>query len=209
MEFSKVVSQRTSVRSFTSEPVPVAALREMVRIAGSAPCIGGKEVWSFIAIKNKDLIQKMADAVRTKYDEILPKNDERLTESVTNSVEMFSSIFTKAPALIAVLAEPYTAVIDNVLAQTSYSHSDINKLRNYPDIQTMGAAIENLLLAAVDMGYGACWQTGAMVAKEKLSELIGIKQPYSLIAFVAIGKPDKEVIPRIKKPVDEIFSVIE
>ncbi len=209
MEFSKVVSQRTSVRSFTSEPVPVAALREMVRIAGSAPCIGGKEVWSFIAIKNKDLIQKMADAVKAKYDEILPKNDERITENVTNSVEMFSSIFTKAPALIAVLAEPYTAVIDNVLAQTSYSHSDINKLRNYPDIQTMGAAIENLLLAAVDMGYGACWQTGAMVAKEKLSELIGIKQPYSLIAFVAIGKPDKEVIPRIKKPVDEIFSVIE
>lgn len=209
MEFSKAAEQRTSVRSFKNEPVPVEALKEMVRIAGSAPCIGGKEVWKFIAIRNKALIQKLADAVKAKYDEILPKNDERVTESVVNSVELFSSVFTKAPALIAVLAEPYTAVIDKVLAQTAYSHSDINKLRNYPDIQTMGAAIENLLLAAVDLGYGACWQTGAMVAKEKLSELIGIKEQYSLIAFVAVGKPDKEVIPRVKKPLDEIFSVIE
>ncbi|MBK6875277.1 MAG: nitroreductase family protein [Ignavibacteria bacterium] len=209
MEFSKVVEQRTSVRSFTSEPVPEDILREMVRIAGMAPCIGGIEVWNFVAITNRDLIEKMAHAVKAKYDEILPKNDERITESVRSSVEMFSSIFTKAPAVIAVLAEPYTAIIDKVLSQTSHSHSDINKLRNYPDIQTMGAAIGNLLLAATDLGYGACWQTGAMVAKEELSKLIGIKEPFSLIAFVAVGKPDSEVMPRMKKPVEEIFSVIQ
>ena len=208
MEFSKAAEQRTSVRSFTSEPVPEDKLREMVRIAGMAPCIGGKEVWNFVAITNKELIEKMAHAVKAKYDEILPKNDERITDSVRSSVEMFSSIFTKAPAVIAVLAEPYTAIIDKVLSQTSHSHSDINKLRNYPDIQTMGAAIENLLLAATDLGYGACWQTGAMVAKEELSKLIGIKEPFSLIAFVAVGKPDIEVMPRVKKPVEEIFSVI-
>lgn len=181
----------------------------MVRIAGMAPCIGGKEVWNFVAITNRDLIEKMAQAVKAKYEEILPKNDERITESVRSSVELFSSIFTKAPAVIAVLAEPYTAMIDKVLTQTSHSHSDINKLRNYPDIQTMGAAIENLLLAATDLGYGACWQTGAMVAKEELSTLIGIREPFSLIAFVAVGKPEKEVLPRVKKQVEEIFSVIK
>ncbi len=209
MEFKQAAELRTSVRNFTDEKIPVDKLKEMIRIAATAPCISGKEIWKFIAITKKDLMKKMAEVVKAKYDEVLPKNDERVNENVKRAVEMFSSVFTKAPAVIAVLAEPYVAIIDKVLTETSFTHDEMNKLRNYPDIQTIGAAIQNLLLSAVDMGYGACWLTGPMVAKEELSKLVGIKEPYSLIAFVAVGKPDKEVTPRIKKPVDEIFEVIE
>jgi nitroreductase len=209
MEFKQVAEKRSSVRNFTDEKIPIETLKEMVRIAAMAPCISGKETWKFIAITNKELIKKLSDAVKIKYEEILPKNDERVTESIKHAVEMFSSVFVKAHAVIAVLAEPYTAIIDKVLSETSFTHEEINKMRNHPDIQTIGAAIQNLLLSAVDMGYGACWLTGPMVAKEELSNLIGVKEPYSLIAFVAVGKPDKEVTPRIKKPVDEIFEVIE
>ncbi|MBK6505115.1 MAG: nitroreductase family protein [Ignavibacteria bacterium] len=53
MEFSKVVEQRTSGRGFTREPVPEDILRQMVRITGMAPCIGGIEVWKFVAITNR------------------------------------------------------------------------------------------------------------------------------------------------------------
>lgn len=209
MEFIKVASQRTSVRSFTDEPVPVEKLKEMVRVAGMAPCIGGKENWSFIAITNKELIKKMAEAVKAKYHETLPENDEQIKGNVRSAVEMFSTVFEKAPAVIAVLTKPYVAVIDKVLSSTVYTHSDINKLRNFPDMQTIGASIENLLLAVTDLGYGACWQTGPMVAKEELSKLIGVEDPYSLIAFVAIGKPDKVISPRDKKPLEEIFRLID
>jgi nitroreductase len=209
MEFKQVAEKRSSVRNFMDEKIPVEKLKEMVRIAAMAPCISGKETWKFVAITNKELIKKMANVVKSKYEEILPKDDERLTENIKHTVEMFSSVFVKAPAVIAVLAEPYTAIIDKVLSETSFTHEEINKMRNHPDIQTIGAAIQNLLLSAVDLGYGACWLTGPMVAKEELSKLIGVKEPFSLIAFVAVGKPDKEVAPRIKKPVDEIFEVIE
>lgn len=209
MEFTQVVEKRASVRNFTDEPVPVEKLQEMVRIAATAPCISGKETWKFVAITNKDLMKKMAEAVKLKYDEVLPQNDDRINENTKHAVEMFSSVFEKAPAVIAVLAEPYTAIIDKVLSITSYDHDELNKMRNYPDIQTIGAAIQNLLLSAVDLGYGACWLTGPMVAKEELSKLIKIEEPYSLFAFVAVGKPGSEVKPRIKTPVEEIFEIIE
>jgi nitroreductase len=104
---------------------------------------------------------------------------------------------------------PYEAVIDKILSQTAYSHEELNKLRNYPDIQTVGAAIQNILLSAVDLGYGACWLTGPMVAKEELSKILKIESPDSLIAFVAIGRPDKESKPRLKSPLENIFSIIE
>lgn len=209
MEFIDVIEKRASARNFTDEPIPLEKLKEMVRIAGTAPCISGKETWKFVAITNKEIMQKMAEAVKSKYNDILPDNDERLTENTKRAVEMFSSVFVKAPAVIAVLAEPYTAIIDQVLAETSYTHDEINKLRNFPDIQTIGAAIENLLLAAVDMGYGACWLTGPMVAKDELSEIMEVKDPFSLFAFVAVGKTDKEPVPRTKTQVDDILEILD
>jgi nitroreductase len=209
MEFKQTVEQRASVRNFTDEVVPEEKIKEMIKYAGMAPCVGGKETWRFIAVMNKDIINKMSTAVKNKYDEILPKNDERITENVNRTVEMFSSVFTKAPVVIAVLSEPYTAIIDMAIENTSFTHEQINKLRNYPDIQTIGAAIQNLLLAAVDLGYGACWLTGPMVAKEELCNLLVVKEPYSLMAFVALGKPDKQPLPRIKTPVEDILKFIK
>jgi len=208
MDFKLVVEQRASVRNFTDEAIPEESIKEIIKCAGMAPCVSGKETWKFIAVMNKDVMTKMSSAVKNKYNEILPKDDDRVTENVKRTVEMFSSFFTKAPVVAAVLAEPYTAIIDKVIENSSFTHEQINKLRNYPDVQTIGAAIQNLLLAVVDMGYGACWLTGPMVAKEELSKILNVKEPYSLMALVAIGKPDKEPVPRPRTPVEDILEFI-
>jgi nitroreductase len=209
MEFKDVAQKRTSVRNFTDEKVNIDDLKDMIRLAGTAPCISGEETWRFIAVTNKELMQQMAQVVKQKYFEIIPANHDQVTENVKIAVEKFSSIFLNAPAVIAVTMRPYEAIIDKILNQTSYSHEELNELRNHPDIQTAGAAIQNLLLSAVDLGYGACWLTGPMVAKEELSKILKLESPYSLMAFVAVGKPDKEPKPRAKSPLENIFSIIE
>jgi nitroreductase len=208
MEFKQVVEQRASVRNFTDTAIPEDKIKEMIKYAGMAPCVGGKEPWKFIAVMNKDIINKMSKAVKDKYDEIIPKNDERITENVKRTVELFSSVFTKAPVVVAVLNEPYIAIIDRAIENSSFTHEQINSLRNHPDIQTIGAAIQNLLLAAVDLGYGACWLTAPMVAKNEICKLLNIKEPYSLMALVAIGKPDINPIPRTKEPVEDILEFV-
>jgi nitroreductase len=69
------------------------------------------------------------------------------------------------------------------------SHEEINQMRNYPDMQSADACIQNLLLSATDMGYGACWLSAPLIARNELETLLDIQEPYCLIAFVAIGKP--------------------
>jgi nitroreductase len=209
MEFKSVAEKRTSIRNFTDEKVKLDDLKEMIRIAGTAPCISGEETWKFIAVTNKDVMKQMALAVKQKYSEIIPENNDQVSENVKVAVEKFSSVFLNAPVVVAVTMSPYEAVIDKILSQTAYSHEELNKLRNYPDIQTVGAAIQNILLSAVDLGYGACWLTGPVVAKEELSKILKIESPNSLMAFVAIGRPDKESKPRLKSPLENIFSIIE
>jgi nitroreductase len=89
------------------------------------------------------------------------------------------------------------------------SHEEINRIRNYPDIQSAGACIQNMLLAAVDLGYGACWLSAPMIAKQEIESILKLKEGFHLIAFVAVGKPDRPVVPKEKKAVDEMIELID
>ncbi len=205
MELQKAIEKRTSVRSFKDTPVPVADLKHLVKMGGFAPSVNNYQPWKFYAITNHNLLGRMAEQVKKKIEEI-PENESIASENIKSQVEFFSTFFENAPAVIAFSMEDYESVLEQGVQM---SHQDINILRNYPDIQSAGAAVENILLAAVDMGYGACWLSAPMMAKEALEELIGITDPYHLMAFVAVGVPDREFKPKEKKPLEEIFELIE
>ena len=58
-----------------------------------------------------------------------------------------------------------------------------------------GAAVENLLLQAVDLGYGACW-CGCWPSPRisKLQELLNTQSVP--VALIAVGVPDEDPAPR-------------
>ncbi|MGM0532755.1 MAG: nitroreductase family protein [Bacteroidota bacterium] len=205
MELQKAIENRTSVRSFKDTPVPVADLKHLVKMGGFAPSVNNYQPWKFYVITNHNLLGRMAERVKKKIEEI-PENKSIASENIKSQVEFFSTFFEDAPAVIALSMEDYESVLEKGV---DMSHQDINILRNYPDIQSAGAAIENILLAAVDMGYGACWLSAPMMAKEALEELMGIGEPYHLMAFVAVGVPAKDIKPKEKKPLEDIFELIE
>ena len=209
MELQKAIENRRSIRKFTEESVPEVDLRKLVKNATLAPSIANSEPWRFIAVTKKVLINKMKDEVQKKYDSLLSNASDDLVGKIKERIKHFSSLFNDAPAVIAIISQPYQAVIDDVLKETNYGHEDMNELRNFPNVQTIGAAVQNILLSAVDMGYGACWLTGPMVAKQELEKLLEIKQPESLFAFVAVGKPAMNPKAKEKKAFDEVFQLID
>ena len=205
MDLKQAIEIRTSIRNFTDESVPVNDLKELVRMAGLAPSVNNYQPWKFYAITNKEILSKMAFRVAEKIKE-LPANKSIASENVKSQVEWFATFFENAPAVIAMVMEDYESVLEKGV---QLSHDEINKIRNFPDMQSAGAAIQNLLLSAVDMGYGACWLSAPMMAKESLEKILDIEHPYHLIAFVAIGKSARELQPKSKKSLDEIFKLID
>jgi nitroreductase len=201
MNLNETIEKRHSVRKFLADPVPVDHLKEMVRHAGLAPSVNNAQPWQFIAVTNKDKIAEMAEIVHKKVQELFADSDK---ENVAKTVEYFSTVFEQAPAVILVAEEPYKAIADDIM-----DHEKINDMRRRPDIQSLGAAVENLLLSAVELGYGACWLSGLMVARPELEALFAIKAPLELMTAIAVGKPDGEPRKREKKPVDEIFQLID
>ncbi|MGC9341983.1 MAG: nitroreductase family protein [Bacteroidales bacterium] len=205
MELKHAIEKRTSIRSFSDEKVPVEDLKELVRRAGLAPSVNNYQPWDFIAITNKDTLENLAIIISEKYKDF-PFKKSDVTTNVKKQVEWYSTFFTGAPALIAVVLKEYESVLER---GTEISHEEINKMRNYPDIQSTGACIQNLLLSAVDMGYGGCWLSGPMIARAEIEEILEIQKPSILLSFVAIGKPSKEFKPKSKEDLGEKMRIID
>jgi len=208
MELNETITKRTSIKKFTDEHVSIDDLKEMVRRAGLAPSINNSQPWKFYVITNQNILQAMAKAVQLKIDELFPEVNGK-DANIKATINIFSTIFVKAPAVIAVAAKPYEALSDKLLSNSNLTHEDLNILRIYPDIQSIGASVENLLLSAVDLGYGTCWLSGMLVAREELQEILKIPEPYKLITFIAVGKPEGNPQPKENKNMDEIFELIE
>ena len=205
MELKKTIELRTSIRSFLADPVPEEDIREMVRLAGLAPSVNNFQPWGFILIRNKKTLQLMSQIVSARLTEF-PKKDSRISANVKSQVEWYSTFFKDAPAVIAIVLEKYETVWEK---GTELSHDDINQLRMFPDIQSTGACVQNLLLAATDMGYGACWMSGPMIAGHDLESLLGIKKPSRLLSFIAIGKPAKNFKPKEKEDISKKLVIID
>lgn len=101
----------------------------------------------------------------------------------------------QAPAIIAVCTDK--------AKDTEYRDWDI----------TASLAIENILLAAHDLGLGACFVTtfthhqGHSEDRKKLIEALNLPEHIELIALIPVGYPDpSEVI--IKKELREIDEII-
>jgi len=207
MELKEVLEKRTSVRKFKDEEVTVEILRKIAKAGGMAPSINNSQPWKFIAITNKKLLSDMAEAVRNKLKELFGEKKDFEAELVRRKVDWFSTFFADVPAVIAVVGEPYKAEADDVLTDV-LTHEQLNEMRNHPNLQTIGAAVENMLLTAVDLGYGACWLTGPLVARNELEQLLNIKEPNYLACLVAVGKANDTVTPKQKKSITEIFEII-
>lgn len=209
MELKDVIEKRASIRTFTDEPVSAEHIKEIIRRAGLAPSINNSQPWKFITITNEEMIEKMGKIVQKKVLEYFPHENIKEKMMAQAKVLRFSSFFMDAPVLIAVEMSPYQTVIEELLKGRELSLEDVNRLRNYPNIQSIGAAVENLILSAFDLGYGACWLSGLLIARNELEELLSIKSPNTLAACVAIGKPREFITQRDKKSFEQIFTLID
>ena len=206
MDLKTAIESRTSIRKFSDIPVDISDIREIIRLAGFAPSINNYQPWKYYVILNKETLNKMADAV-TREIAKLPEKNTRFSKLLKNQTAWFSSFFRDAPMLIALTSHAYENVLEKGVV---INHDELDKINNYPDLQSSGASIQNLLLAATAKGYGTCWMTGPLFAREKIQEILDIKEPWKLISFVAIGHAEaKSLKKRDKRDISKELVIID
>ena len=70
-------------------------------------------------------------------------------------------------------------------------------------VESLGAGLENLLLAAYASGLGACWYCAPAFCKEIVREVLKIPDEVEPAALIVIGYPAESPLMPIKKSVSE------
>ncbi|MCR5488318.1 MAG: GNAT family N-acetyltransferase [Lachnospiraceae bacterium] len=95
-----------------------------------------------------------------------------------------------APAMIIVLTRRINAYRDRCFAVQDYS-----------------AAIENMLLAIVELGYQSCWYEGHITDDDricdKIAAVLNVPEEYDVVCILPVGKAADEIIAPKKKPFSE------
>lgn len=208
-DFFDVIADRRSIRKFKPFPVPADDLKEIVRMGTLAPSASNKQMWKFIAVTNKDLIHKMHDVVAEKMDRLASETEAYGTDNLVRGMRPYATLFVQAPCVLVVLQEPYRGKMETALLEAGYDAGELMQKHGYGGPQSVGAAIQNILLAATAKGYGTCWMCAPLAAQYELCALLKVTSPWSIAAIIPIGLPDENPAPRPRKPLEEVFTVIE
>jgi nitroreductase len=206
MSVSDAIRARRSTRSFTAEPVPDDAVRAMVDAARLAPSGGNRQMWRFRALRRRATLEEMRGAVATRIAATAATiSSARAREKYEAYTSTFVH-FADAPCVIAVLGKPYDSIYARILGRYAPGGDNAQSGSGEVAAMSIGAAIENLLLAATALGYGSCLMTGPLVARTDIERLLGVSEPWSLVALVPIGRPDAAPGERTVLSVEEILE---
>ncbi|MFZ7103645.1 MAG: nitroreductase family protein [Peptococcaceae bacterium] len=206
MNISEAVKDRRSIRKFLDEPIPPADIIEIIESARWAPSASNRQMWKFVVVKNKEVLDEMAQAVSAKIDQIIKESGHARLKGAKH----YSTFFNQAPVTIAVFMEPYgTNLSEDAFKALGYREEQVQRLRGNVGIQSIGAAIQNILLTAHAKGYGTCWMCAPNIAAPEIEKILGVEEKWQLKALIPLGKPAVSPKPTPRKELSEIMTVIE
>lgn len=174
MELHEVLRRRHMVRSFATRAVDRAVLDGLLDAARRSPSAGNAQ--------GVDLVVLEGSQTARYWDVTLP------TER--RSAFRWPGL-VRAPVLVVVVSDPESYVAryaeDDKAAAGLGSGVDRWPVPYW--FVDAGAAIENLLLAAVDAGLGACL-FGPFGHEEALRVALRVPEGRRLVATIALGHPD-------------------
>lgn len=209
VELIEAIKKRRSIRKFKSDKIPKKDIYDIIQAASLAPSAHNKQMWRFIAISNQEVLKGMEKAIVSEIEELSNWPELKEIRLKVKGLRAYSTFFVKAPLVFAILVKLYHSIMDEVLKLDGLKKEQANLLQSHVEIQSVAAAVENLLLAATEKGYGTCWMCGPLIATLALEKILQIEEPWKLMALVPLGIPNQELKPKLVKGIDEILEFMD
>ena len=188
MDVMEAIASRRSIRKFTDQPVPEDAVRKMLTAATLAPSAKNRQPWRFVVVTGGEKRAQMIRLMRAGID------DAKAQGLQTGTAIMTARVMERAPVTIFVF-NPLAVDLDSPRATEE-------RALDLFDTESVGAAVENLILAAQELGLGTLWMGDVWSAYRHLATWLG--EPGLLVAAVAVGYPAEEPPARPRKALEEV-----
>ena len=185
MELIDAISRRQSVRRFTPQAVPDTVITQLLEAAVLAPSAHGRQPWRFVVIAPGAGRHTLVAAMDAEWSVQLAADgttveqiDARRAASATRIIDAPALIM---PCLDTTLLDVYP---DAARQQAEYTMA----------VQSIGCAIQNILLRAVDLGYDAGWMCAPVFCGATVQRACALPDtivPQALIPIGVMAAPPK------------------
>jgi nitroreductase len=185
----ETIANRRSIRKFKSDPIPEEALHQILQAGILAPSGKNRQPWKFYVVEGEKRAEMIA----------------QMRAGITRRESKGKNIGSAKNTLTAMEQAPVTVFIFNPGRTAPWlAHSIDQYFSDLVDIQSIGAAIQNMLLAAEELGLGSLWICDVFAAYEELSSWLG--ESSEMIAAISLGVRDEHPIARRRKSFDEVVQ---
>lgn len=189
----KVIEERRSIRKFKQRPVSKEQLTAIIEAGILAPSSKNRQPWKYVVTTGKSKASALLAMERglqnEKHCPFLPNSADFLSDA-----ENTLKVMRQAPALIF--------IFNTLGADPRKPLSADERIYEICNTQSIGAAIENMSLAAVELELGSLWICNTFFAFDELTA--ELQTNGILYAALAIGYPDEVPPPRPRKSIDEV-----
>jgi coenzyme F420-0:L-glutamate ligase/coenzyme F420-1:gamma-L-glutamate ligase len=187
---------RRSVRRYLSKKVPDEIVEQVLEAARWAPSPHGRQPWRFAVLRRGETKERLADAMGQEWRVNL-EMDGQSAEIVERRLEGSRRRLLDAPVLVLLCL--YLEDLDE------YPDAERQRGETTMAVQSLGAAAQNALLAAYDLGLDAGWMCAPLFCPEKVVEALGLDPelvPHALLTLgYAEGDPPRR---RARRSLDEL-----
>lgn len=192
MTIPTFLDARRSIRSFTDEPVALEVLDGLVEAACSAPAPHHSRPWRFVVVHTDAAKQQLAAGMGARWRADLSADGmdpSRIDELVERSHEKIID----APALV--LGCLTWDGLDR------YPDADRQRAEWGMALLSLGAAVENLMLAAAAVELASCWVAAPIFCPEAARDALHLDERWLPHALVMVGHPDAGYVGRPRPPI--------
>ena len=195
-DLATLLHNRRSVRTYQDRPIERALLEQMVEAARWAPSPHGRQPWRFAILTQHEPKQRLAEQMGETWHTNL-QMDGQSEETVNIRLEKSYRRILRAPAIIIPCL--YLEDLDRYPDQTRQANEVTMA------IQSLGAAVQNMLLMAYDLGLDTGWMCAPLFCPEVACTALNLDKRLIPHALITVGYATADPVRRPRLPLDHLI----
>ncbi len=193
---AELIQGRRSVRQYQPTPVPRAMIEQVLEAARWAPSPHGRQPWRFVVLTRLEIKERLADFMGETWQKNL-EMDREAEEIVKLRLEKSRQRILHAPALI--LPCLYLEDLDR------YPDEQRQNDETTMAIQSLGAAVQNMLLTAYELGLDGGWMCAPLFCPEVVCRALDLDTRLLPQALITLGYAAADPKRRERLPLSSLI----
>lgn len=190
------IYDRRSIRKFTDKPISKEDITEIIQSGLKAPSSKNRQPWKYIVIQGNsksEMLKVFRQGIAREENDsaLLPQSRQHIA-----AAKYTVDIMEEVPIIVFVV---------NTLGKSiTAEFTPEERIYEICNIQSIGASIQNMLLAATEKGIGSLWICDIYFAYSELCKWLDCDG--QLVAAIAFGYPNEFPKERPRKKLDDAVA---